>query len=400
MNPGTVVNEKLDHWRALWDDAYEQPVSEGDPSLNLAGWTSSYTGLPIPAAEMREWVGGTVGRILSLAPTRVLEIGCGTGMLLLRIAPRCASYYGVDFSSSALAYVDQQVRAAGVEGVKLCEGQADALPLAATDRFDLVVLNSVVQYFPDADYLQRVLDSAVEHVAPGGTLFLGDLRSRSLLPCFHSSVLLRQADSDRPLAELASEVERNVATEMELTFDPTDIEAIAVELPCLASVKTQLKRGRRHNELTCFRYDAAIRLEDDPCRPLAAEDDRKEVDWRDEALSASALRRWLGGKPGVHLTLHSIPNARLVKEVEALRLLRRREDIETAGQLATALRQARLRGIEPEDLWRLESGDDEGERVVEVDWQAGSADRYVARVGSRSCRLSCCTPQVELVGHR
>ena len=43
----------------------------------------------------------TVDDILALKPRRVLEIGCGTGLLLFRVAPHCESYVGVDFSAPA-----------------------------------------------------------------------------------------------------------------------------------------------------------------------------------------------------------------------------------------------------------------------------------------------------------
>ena len=38
-------------------------------------------------------------------------------------------------------------------------------------------LNSVIQYFPDLDYLMTVLEGAVESVRPGGAVFVGDVRS-------------------------------------------------------------------------------------------------------------------------------------------------------------------------------------------------------------------------------
>ena len=73
-----------------------------DPTFDITGWNSSYTGQPIPAGEMREWVEETVGRVRALHPQAVLEIGCGTGLLLLRLAPEASDYVGVDFSKAVL----------------------------------------------------------------------------------------------------------------------------------------------------------------------------------------------------------------------------------------------------------------------------------------------------------
>jgi ubiquinone/menaquinone biosynthesis C-methylase UbiE len=58
---------------------------------------------------MREWVNNQVTQILALQPKRVLEIGCGTGLLLFRIAPHCSKYYATDFSPISLNYIQQQL---------------------------------------------------------------------------------------------------------------------------------------------------------------------------------------------------------------------------------------------------------------------------------------------------
>jgi acyl-CoA synthetase (AMP-forming)/AMP-acid ligase II len=101
--------ERISQWQQVFNNTYGQPAPEQDLTFNTLGWNESYTGLPIPKAEMREWVNSTVDRILSLAPSRVLEIGCGTGLLLLQIAPHCSQYLGHDISREALAHIDRDV---------------------------------------------------------------------------------------------------------------------------------------------------------------------------------------------------------------------------------------------------------------------------------------------------
>ena len=88
-------------WGQLWDETYAAGDTE-DPTFDITGWNDSYTGEPIPAEQMHEWVDGTVERILALSPKRVLEIGCGTGLLLFRVAPACDRYVGVDLAQHAL----------------------------------------------------------------------------------------------------------------------------------------------------------------------------------------------------------------------------------------------------------------------------------------------------------
>src|SRR5262249_12798779 len=92
---------QIAYWQQVYDSTY-QPSGVDAADFNIVGWNSSYTGEPIPSDDMRIWVEETVKRILALNPVHALEIGCGTGLLLTRIASSCQSYTGLDFSAQAL----------------------------------------------------------------------------------------------------------------------------------------------------------------------------------------------------------------------------------------------------------------------------------------------------------
>jgi pristinamycin I synthase-3/4 len=95
-------------WQELYDETYDAETSA--PDFNIRGWNSSYTGAPIPASEMRIWVDETVAHLRALQPRNVLEIGCGTGLLLTRLAPECDSYLGLDFSGEVLERLGAYVK--------------------------------------------------------------------------------------------------------------------------------------------------------------------------------------------------------------------------------------------------------------------------------------------------
>ena len=140
------------------------------PASNSRAGTAATPAKPIPAEEMREWVERTCDRILSLKPTRVLEIGCGTGLLLFRIAPHVSRYCGLDFSRPVIDKVEREVARRGLaDRVSLLHRTADDLSGVEPGAYDVVILNSVAQYFPGADYLARVLEGAASALAPGGS---------------------------------------------------------------------------------------------------------------------------------------------------------------------------------------------------------------------------------------
>ena len=139
---GDGDQERVGHWQSLWDETYKQ-AGDGqavrDPRFNIAGWNDSYTGEPIPAAQMREWLDATVQRIVALDPKRVLEIGCGTGMILYGVLPHVAHYTGVDVSPHALETIAQELSPDERAKVTLLN-QPPALE-ASPRRVDLVVIN-------------------------------------------------------------------------------------------------------------------------------------------------------------------------------------------------------------------------------------------------------------------
>ena len=144
------------------------------------------TGQPIPLAEMREWQQATVDRIRALRPERVLEIGAGSGLLLGRLAPECEAYWATDLSGAVVRRLAEQTAARpDLTGRVVLRHQAahDVTGLPAAS-FDLVVLNSVVQYFPTLDYLDAVLARVVDardegRDEAGGALRVGPVGARA-----------------------------------------------------------------------------------------------------------------------------------------------------------------------------------------------------------------------------
>jgi thioesterase domain-containing protein/SAM-dependent methyltransferase len=357
------VEGLVEQWREIFDGIYgEGRTGSAPPAQDLVGWNSSYTGASIPEEEMREWQDRTLDRIRSLRPRRVLEIGCGTGLLLSRLVPDAESYWATDLSRPVLERLRTRLDREGgaLPHVHLLQRLAhdfDGLPAGG---FDCIVLNSVVQYFPDTDYLLAVLEGAFARLEPGGTVFVGDVRSLPLLEAFHASVQLARAANTQSAAELRQQAWKEVEKEEELVLDPALFMALRRRLPGLGSVHVLPKRGRFHNELTRYRYDVFLRKDG-----RAAGDGLPWTRWSEDRFSLPALRRLLARpeRPAA-LALRGIANGRLAGDLRASELLRHGGGVK-AGELRRRLQAGGGSGIDPEDLCRM--AEDLGYRA-ELSW--------------------------------
>jgi amino acid adenylation domain-containing protein len=361
----------LQEWQIAWDNAYNQTEKEQESTLNISGWDSSYTGELIPAEEMGEWVNWTVARIKQHQPQRVLEIGCGTGMLLLRIAPSCEAYWGIDASKQGLNYIQQQLNTlpGNWDGVQLKQQLAHDFSEIAPQSFDAIAINSVVQYFPNIEYLVTVLEQAVKAVTPGGVIFVGDVRSLPLLSAFHSSVQFYKAADDLPLPQLKQQIAKDRQLDRELVIDPAFFTALQTHLPEITQVKIQLKRGNYHNEMTKFRYDVVLQV-----GGAARKEAIKEMDWWRDRLSLNEVTDLLNTTQPANLIITNVPNARLLTDIKLLELLESDLDLQTVGELRQYLQNDLPTGIEPESWWSLDVP-----YTIEIDFARATLDCYDVR---------------------
>ena len=264
----TAAGKAITEWESLYEDLFgREPAGDFDTT----GWDSSYDGRPIPEEQMREWVDRTVARVLGLAPGSVLEIGCGTGLILTRVAPHCGSYLGVDFSRQAVERLARLMAGTPIEGVDVMQGRADetlSLVTGAGFHPDTVVINSVVQYFPGIEYLDDVLDQALGAVDDSGRIFIGDVRDLRLQDAFNLSVEIAKAGG-MPEGDARSLLARDALDENELLVSPWYFMRFAAEHPRVTGVRLMAKQGRFPNEMNDYRYDVVLET-GTPAQPISA----------------------------------------------------------------------------------------------------------------------------------
>ncbi|MEU2738043.1 amino acid adenylation domain-containing protein [Streptomyces sp. NPDC007095] len=299
--------EHVDEWQQVYEGMYAAP--EAGFGEDFSGWNSSYTGKPIARTEMREWRDAAVERVLCWTPRRVLELGVGSGLLLAPVVPHVEEYWATDFSHVAVDRLRGQVAAAGWQDrVHLrCQAADDVSGLPA-GAFDTVVLNSLVQYFPDAAYLDRVLRQAFDLLTSGGRVIVGDVRHAGSLRLLHHGVQRARRPGAAP-GVLRAATEHAVFLEKELVLDPEWFTQWGERAG--AAVDIRLKSGGAHNELTRHRYEVVLHKTPADVVPLA---DLPTLRWGSDVEDLTEVERRVGLPDATAVRIAGIPNARMAGE--------------------------------------------------------------------------------------
>jgi len=149
-------------WRAYW--------AERDDALHHRGSAEFYRQ---HAAELQ--------LLLGPVPDRVLEVGCGNGVLYELLDFDKTDYTGVDFSPAMIrAFRALHPRARLVVGD--AEGYRDGGP------YDLIFSSQLVQYL-DKQGLARLLSNARKMLAPTGCLVAASVPCRALRHRYYTGEL-------------------------------------------------------------------------------------------------------------------------------------------------------------------------------------------------------------------
>ena len=116
-----------------------------------------------------------LGWIESHAPLqgkRVLDIGCGGGILADAMARGGAQVLGIDLATKALKVAQLHALEAGTQGVDYREISAEALAQEEPAGFDVVTCMEMLEHVPDPSSVVRACATLVK---PGGHVFFSTI---------------------------------------------------------------------------------------------------------------------------------------------------------------------------------------------------------------------------------
>jgi 2-polyprenyl-6-hydroxyphenyl methylase/3-demethylubiquinone-9 3-methyltransferase len=114
------------------------------------------------------WIDGQV----SLAGKRVVDIGCGGGILADSMARKGASVLGIDLATRALRVAQLHALEAATPNVEYREISAEALAQEQAGQFDVVTCMEMLEHVPRPE---SIVQAAATLVKPGGWVFFSTI---------------------------------------------------------------------------------------------------------------------------------------------------------------------------------------------------------------------------------
>jgi amino acid adenylation domain-containing protein len=244
-NSGGIMAAEV--WDYIADEAFDD-ISGG-------GWKSSYTGEWLSREVMDEYGDNIAAKLTPLLGprSRVLEIGCASGISMFRLAPSVARYYGTDLSPGIIRRSEHEARRRNLQDViRLAPLAAHEIDRLDERGFDVVILNSVIECFSGHNYLRDVLRKAIDLLNDDGFLFLGNVWDQDLKPQFVQSLL----DFKRSHPEAGKHAKTDRTDELFLSR--AFLEDLRFDFPEIASIDTSTMLGSAESELSQFGFDAIV----------------------------------------------------------------------------------------------------------------------------------------------
>ena len=243
-------NELMD--KDLWD--YIADTSHDD--ISGGAWFSSFTGEDISRREMDEYADNILDKLRPYLAkdTRVLEIGCSSGITMFRIAPHVKKYLGTDLSAKILDKTRTRLENSSLTNVTLYPLPAHEIDKIEEKDFDIVILNSVVQCFNGHNYLREVIGKSIRLLNDSGILFLGDIQDQE-----SKESLLRELSGYKK-NHAAKADKTKIDWSRELFLSRGFFNDLQLEFPAIEQVTHSEKLGELRNELTVYRFDTLLRI--------------------------------------------------------------------------------------------------------------------------------------------
>jgi 2-polyprenyl-6-hydroxyphenyl methylase/3-demethylubiquinone-9 3-methyltransferase len=115
---------------------------------------------------------GWIETQVALQGKRIVDVGCGGGILADAMARRGANVLGIDLAAKALKVAQLHALEVGTQGVAYQEISAEALAAEQAASFDVVTCMEMLEHVPDPS---SIVQACAALLKPGGQVFFSTI---------------------------------------------------------------------------------------------------------------------------------------------------------------------------------------------------------------------------------